>query len=233
MVLLLQIYGSLGCRIQSLLSGICWAEELQTTLEVYWWTMPQISHCPFETLFQLKSLPSFVTVKAGYIENATNIVSEEEFEEQKYPFVIKSKSQFYKRDMKKWIDYLKQLRPASHLEQRIAMTPSVNTIGIFEYGQKESCMAQILSIIWKEFRDIHQYLLSTDSHETKRFCQIMFRDTLYISNILMNPHHEKHYWDQIVNLFSFSKCLVILDCNNSELMKLSACIGDIKYIQIQ
>jgi hypothetical protein len=232
MTLLLQVNGDIASRIVALLSGICWAEELQTSLEVYWWFMPNIRHCSFDRLFLSSSLPSWVTVKPGYIEHAVKIYSEEDFIEKKYPLVIQSKAKFYEKNSEKWLHYLRSLRPAFHLQSKITMIPCVNTVGIYEHQCNESRMSQVLSVIWKQFRSSHHYLVSTDSEETKRFSQIMFKSNVYFIDGTLSTHNDLYLFNQIIHFFCFSKCIAILDSSDSLLMRLAAMYGNIEHIPI-
>jgi hypothetical protein len=232
MPLVLQVYGDLPCRIVALLSGICWAEELQTSLEVYWWYLPNMAYCPFDRLFRLDSLPSWVTIYHGQVLEAEKIRSQNEFIEKKYPSVIKSKTIFYTKELQKWILHLQNLRPTFALQSRIEMVPSSSAVGIYDHLQKECRMSLVLSAIWTKYRNPKHYIISTDSEDTKRVCRVMFKQNSFFMNPQLASHTEKYALDQLVDLYTFSRCAAILDCSQSSLMQLASWIGNVPYISI-
>jgi hypothetical protein len=59
--LLLETRGGMCNRLQALVSGICWAEDLSCNLVVSWPYHPY-TFCRFEDLFEIRSLPSFVSI---------------------------------------------------------------------------------------------------------------------------------------------------------------------------
>lgn len=233
MPLVLQVSGDLPCRIIALLSGICWAETFQTSLEVYWWYLPNMAHCPFDRLFRLESLPSWVVIKHGYLENPIKIKSHEEFVEKGYPLVCKSDSYFWKEDSSRWVAHFRRLRPSSFLQSKINLIPCSNGIGIYDHANVDCPMAQILSTIWTQYRDPKQYLIFTDSQDTTTVCKIMFKENAFFLDGQAASHTEQYLFNQLIALYTFSQCHVILDSSRSLLMKLASQLGDIPLINLK
>ena len=221
--------GDIEERIEALLSGLCWAEELETSLEVYWWFLYPHIQCPFERCFSRETLPSWVVIRGGMLETATTIQDETDFVEKGKPMVIKSKRRFYQRNPEKWLSYLRMLRPSPELRHRMNLIPCRGTTGIYIHNHIEPPVARVLAEIWTKQRSSTGFLLSTDCHESKRFLQLMFHENLYATSPISKPFAEKYYVDRALDFFCMSECSVILDCSRSLLMVLAADYGGCVY----
>lgn len=224
MPLTLQVNGNIEQRIEALVSGLCWAEELETSLEVYWWFLLPSVNVPFFSLFHSECLPSWATVRPGYIEHSTSITCEEDFVQKGYPTSIKSHRRFYETNPEKWLTYLRLLRPSIPLHQRIVMTPTKESIGIYSHGLKESPISKILTQLWTQHRDCRYFLVSTDCNDTKKFLEMMFKDHVFFTNTHTHPYSERYTVDRLVDLFVLSQCDLILDCTGTSLPSLAGCL---------
>lgn len=232
MVLLLQANGDILNRIETIVSGMCWAEELGISLEVYWWFMVPSLHVPFTTFFRVDTLPSWVFIRSGYIENPTGIRSEEEFLEKGKPLVLKSKSRFYNHDSEKWLYYLRLIQPSAFLVPKITMTPCAGCLGIYIHGFADSPLSKVLSELWMNHRDQKYFLVSTDCRETKRFFELMFRDRVYFTNPSTFAQSEKYSVDKVVDFFCLSRCTSVMDLTGSLLPRLAAEYRGIPYVPV-
>jgi hypothetical protein len=227
MPLTLQVNGDIEERIEALVSGLCWAEELGTSLEIYWWFFSPYFQCPFDSLFSREALPSWVLIREGMIESPVQIQSETQFIEKGYPSTIKSKSRFYQKNREKWFFYLRLLRPSPGIKQRMNLIPTKNSIGIFVQNLREPPVALILAEVWKHHRSPTYFVLSTDCNDTKRFLQLMFKEHLFVLLRTSNPVNQTYFYDRILDFFCFSQYSGILDCSKSGLMRLAAEYGGI------
>lgn len=232
MSLTLQVNGDIEERIEALVSGMCWAEELGLSLEVYWWFLyPQIQ-CSFERCFSREAFPSWVSIRGGMLETAINVQNERDFIEKGKPLVIKSKRRFYKKNPEKWIWYLRLLRPSSELQHRMNLIPCRGSLGIYIHNHIQPPVAQVLSEIWTKHRTATGFLLSTDCGESKRFLQLMFHHNLYCTNPIAKPFGEKYYVDRALDFFAFAQSTAIVDASSSQLCKLVAAYAGIPYISV-
>jgi len=225
MPLTLQVNGTIEERIEALVSGLCWADELETSLEIYWWLVIPNINVPFFSLFHSESFPSWVSVRPGFFENPTLIKSQEEFVQKGYPTSIKSQRRFYAKNPEKWLFYLQKLRPSYALSQRVSMIPTKETIGIYIHGLKESPVSNVLTQIWTHHRDCQNFLVSTDCNDTKKFMQMMFKDNIFFTSPQAHPYSERYTIDRLVDLFVLSKCDIILDCTGTSLPSLAGQLG--------
>lgn len=225
-ILTLQVNGNIEERIEALVSGLCWAEELGTSLEVYWWFVIPNVNVPFSSLFHPASLPSWATVRPGFIEYPTLIKSQEEFIKKEYPTLIKSQRRFYDKNPEKWLFYLRKLRPSFPLQKRISMIPTQDSIGIYIHGLKESPVSKVLAQIWTHHRDCQYFLVSTDCNDTKKFLELMFKDHVFFTNPQAHPYSEQYTFDRVVDLFALSQCDLLLDCTGTLLPLLSGELGN-------
>ena len=227
MPLTLQVNGDIEERIEALVSGMCWAEEMGTSLEVYWWFFSPYFQCAFDSFFSREAFPPWVLIREGMIESPLLIQSETHFIEKGFPSVIKAKSRFYHKNTEKWLSYLRLLRPSPGIKQRMNLIPTKDSIGIYVQNLSEPPVALILAYIWKHHRGPSYFLLSTDCNETKRFLQLMFKDRLFVMLRTSNPVNQKYFYDRILDFFCFSQCSTILECSRSKLMKLAAEYGGV------
>lgn len=232
MSLTLQVNGDIEERIEALVSGMCWAEELGFSLEVYWWFLyPQIQ-CSFERCFSREAFPSWVSIRGGMLETAINVQNERDFIEKGKPLVIKSKRRFYEKNSEKWLEYLRLFRPSHELQHRMNLIPCRGSLSIYIHNNIQPPVAQVLSEIWTKHRTATGFLLSTDCGESKRFLQLMFHNNLYCTNPIAKPFGEKYYLDRALDFFCMSQCSTILDCSQSLLMALSSQYGNISLINL-
>ncbi len=230
MPLTLQVNGDIEQRIEALISGMCWAEELGISLEVYWWYIYPHIQCPFERCFSKEKFPSWVVIRGGMLESPIAIQSEQDFLEKGYPRIIQSKRRFYEKNSEKWLWYLRLLRPSYEIQKQMNLIPSKGSIGIYIQNCGEPPVARVLAHIWQHQRDATSFLLSTDCHDSVRFLKLMFKDRLYSLNLVSKPFNEKYVVDRALTFFCMSESSRILDCSNSRLIKLAAEYGDIPSI---
>lgn len=226
MPLTLQVNGDIEERIQAIVSGLCWAEELETSLEIYWWFIIPTVNVPFFSLFHSESLPSWAVVRPGFLETPVIIKSQQDFLQKGYPSFIKSQKRFYEKNPEKWSFYLRKLRPSFALSQRISMIPTKDTIGIYIHGLKESPVSKVLAEIWTHYRDCKHFLVSTDCHDTRKFLEMMFKTNVCFTNPQAYRYTERYTLDRVVDFFVFSQCDTLLDCTGTLLPHLSGEYGN-------
>lgn len=222
MSLSLQLNGDLANRIEALVSGICWAEELGVRLEVWWWMFPKGIQCSFAACIDIRSVPSDVGIRDGHLLESTVIRSQTEFIEKGYPTVIQSKSRFYERDSKRWLHYLQMIQPSYQISSRIRITPFQSSVGIYIHSMNQPPLAKVLAEVWTKHRDKTHFLVSTDSEETKRFLDLMFRNRVSFTNPQIAPFSKQYYLDQTYDFFCFTRCELILDCTGAALPRVAA-----------
>lgn len=223
--LFLQPIGSIEQKIESIVSGMCWANQMGYTLNIYWWVFP--SHCQFDRCFRKSNLPSWVNVTAGCIEQAQVIKSPSEYIEKNYPSFIRSKNYFFDRTSELWYHSLRMLIPSPEIQQRLTMIPTKDAIGIYIHDQPDDKIGKVLSTIWSHYRDEKFFLLSTNSKEVKRFFELMLPNRLFTIEPNILVHTEKYIIDRLVDFFAFSRCKLILDASDSSLCTLAADYGGI------
>lgn len=232
MPLFLQVNGTLEERLESLVSGLCWAEELGTTLEVYWWFFHPHIQCSFERLFSCEALPSWFTIHNGILESCVSIQSENQFIEKEFPSLIKSKCRFYEKNSEKWLFYLRLMRPSYEIKKSMNLILARGSTGIYIQNVREPPVARILAEVWRNHRSISTFLLSTDCYESKRFLQLMFKDKLFELTRISSPTHEKYYLENVLDFFCFSQCSTILNCSSCGLMNLASQYGNVHLINL-
>ena len=138
--LLLETEGGMCTRLQALISGICWAEDLSCSLVVSWPYRPY-TFCRFEDLFEIGSLPSFVTVTSCPLKSAPRLGTDynvqncgedgaldptvmdrlvgSAVERKMSSLCVTSWAHFHQSDPERWIRHLRALRPARDIAERV------------------------------------------------------------------------------------------------------------------
>jgi hypothetical protein len=152
--------------------------------------------------------------------------------EKGYPKFCKSNSYFWKEDSSVWLTHFRRLRPSFFLESKIQLVPCSNGIGIYDHANLDCPMAQILSTLWTHYRNPKLYLISTDSQDTSKICKIMFKENAFFLDGQAASHTEQFLFNQVIALYTFSRCLVILDSSKSSLMRLASQLGNTSLINL-
>jgi hypothetical protein len=113
----------LANKLRAIVSGMCWAQDLGTTLHVVWRSEMRLLIGQFYTYFDVQSVPSWVSIEecvtlphSGW-NTVQTICTHDEFanyvdqQMDRRPYRVKSYSRFHTTDNEHWWDLLRVLKP--------------------------------------------------------------------------------------------------------------------------
>ena len=186
----LQVFGGLCNRLRALVSGICWAEDLSCRLIVSWPYDNIASYSRFEDLFDVGSLPSFVTAIPCQLGSFRTVPSATEMESlvaiaagNGRPLLrLRSSDYFHESDPERWVRHLRALRPTQEILTRVSevleRAPGPR-IGIWvrrrghEKSAEESPLSAFLEAMRKEDSET-VFVVATDDDEAKAYLENEF-----------------------------------------------------------
>jgi len=113
----------LANKLRAIVSGMCWAQDMDTRLHVVWRSEIRLLIGQFYTYFDIQSVPSWVTIEECLtVPNSSwndvrTICSADEFVQymeqhmDRRPYRLKSYSRFHNSDNERWLDMLRCLKP--------------------------------------------------------------------------------------------------------------------------
>ena len=231
MELHLQVCGGFGNRLRALVSGICWAEDLSRTLHLYWWNYDRACMCPIEKLLDLSSIPNWVKIHAGYLEQPIECLQPSEFIDAGYPTHIKSYGQFHTSDPERWLRHLRALRPSRLIAQRVAMIPRIHSVGIhIRRGDnlraaEESPLPAYIDELWRNHKETSNFIIATDCPEARYLFQILFPQKSIFPARVQFRYSEEGVYEGCVDFFSLAACPTILGSAHSSFTDMAAAYG--------
>jgi len=125
-ILYLEVNAGLCNRLRALVSGICWAEQLDRKLVLCWPSKKPECAAGFYDLFAHSSLPDCVEVIDGALGYKNTCLSPADAE--KYivarplnePISIESYGNFWAGDRQTWLRHLRALKPSDAVRERLA-----------------------------------------------------------------------------------------------------------------
>jgi hypothetical protein len=227
----LQVCGGFGNRLRALISGICWAEDLGRTLHVWWWSLDRACPCAFDKLLEVSSLPSWVTIHSGYLEQAVECLQSDEFVKAGYPTHIKSYGHFHSSDPERWLKYLRFLKPVASIAERVAQIPRQNAVGIhIRRGDnlkaaEESPLYRYIDEIWTHYRNASPFVIATDCPQAQYVLLCLLQDKCLFPARNMCRFSEQGIYEAVVDFFSLARCPVILGSAHSSFSDMAAAYG--------
>lgn len=226
-----QVCGGFGNRVRAMISAICWAEDLGRKVTIWWWVHDRACPCPFEKLFERSSLPSFVKVEDGFLEDAVECLQPHEFIEAGYPTHVKSYGHFHSSDPERWLRHLRALVPAKAIRERAEKIPKEGVLGIhIRRGDnlratEDSPLNAYLFEIWEKYRETRAYIVATDCPQARYILTSLFPDRCFFPARVQHRFSEEGIVEAAVDFFSLARCPVILGSMHSSFTDMAAAYG--------
>ena len=220
----LEVCAGFANRLRSLVSGICYAEELQKKLIVHW--VPDI-HCfiKLEDIVYLDSLPPFVKVLTSYSYKQHTMVYKQEDLESK-PLLIKSYAHFYTKNQDIFNKHLRAIR-----FKRVPITDK-SMIGIhirrtdhtkcIEHSPTDFFIEKI-----KSYPNDTIFYLATDCNKTKELLKTMFGKQILIKDILLKRTSVNGMLGALDDFVNLSNCKEIIGTKYSSFSEMASLYGNI------
>lgn len=186
----LEVFGGLCNRLRTLVAGICWAEDTSSRLVVSWPYDNMVCYCRFEDLFDVSSLPSFVTVVPCPLGSAPTCNSPAEMErwvttataDGRSSLRLRSSERFHESDEKRWVSHLRALRPTQEILARVsevlehAPEPRIGVL-VRLHGHARSTEESPLSAFIEPMREENPaavFVVATDNDEAEVYLEKEF-----------------------------------------------------------
>jgi hypothetical protein len=221
--IILEVEGGLANRLRSLVSGICYAEELEKKLIVIW---HYNAHCAIlgEECINMISLPQFVSF------TNKNIVAKDMFKKCKIqedlddkPLVISSCYHFYKKNPNRWLHHLRAIQ--------FYIQPTINepTIG-FHYRATDNKHAMEMSPfeLFINTASITKGKLYFSSDDI--VAKTIFKDIATMTNGILNRFSKDGIITAIQDFINLSKCIKIYGSHYSSFNEMAALYGGVELI---
>jgi hypothetical protein len=249
-----------GNRLRALVSAMCAAEDIvplnedgsrPLSLVVSWTPETDIHTAPFDFIFDMKTLPSWIKVEDSRLpphsgwDNCKQVLSQEEWDfvllraGQNRPIRIKSHGHFYRNDSERWLRHLKSLKPndmvSCMIEDIFSLTPSDTSqiIGVhIRRGDNEKSTNESPSeLFWtamKKYSLTTIFYLATDSIEVRYEAIERFPNRiLFASDNVLSRNDPLGCRDAVVDFFCLSNCSEIIGSYYSSFSEMAAMYGDV------
>jgi len=238
MTIRLDVVAGLANRIRALVSGICMAEDLKTTLVVHWYPFNRACACRIESIFDMRFFPSFVSFSdqplnaARECLSAADMIKFTELYRTKGSIEIKSYGRFHSTDPSRWLRYLRAMKPSPEitvaLEARLSDINFSKVIGVhIRRGDNEKAIQQSPFQGFKMFLEStdRQFLLVTDDSTIKDTLTSMFSNRCFTAAKLLSRESEDGMKEAAIDFFALARCPTILGSACSSFSEIAALYG--------
>jgi len=241
MTIHLDVVAGLANRIRALISGICMAEDLGTNLVVHWYPFNRACACRIESIFDMRTFPSFVSFSdqplnaARECLSAADMIKFRDIYRTKGSIEIKSYGRFHTTDSSRWLRYLRATKPspeiALELERRLADIDFSKVIGVhIRRGDNEKAIHQSPFQGFKKYLESSEspFLLVTDDNAIKEMLCSMFSGRCFTAAKLLSRESEDGMKEAAIDFFALARCPTILGSACSSFSEIAALYGDSK-----
>lgn len=220
--IILEVCAGFANRLRAFISGICYAEELNSRLEIHWSLHPTCWSYLHECI-ELSSLPSYVNVSIGNnLYEPKMILSYQDLESK--PLRIKSYAHFYTKNPDRFNYHLRNIRlktdcltNKSYVGVHIRRTDHTKCI-------EHSPLEFFIDTMNKEAVSTKFYL-ATDCFETKNKLKEMFKERIYTSDIILKRTSKEGIKGALQDFVSLSKCSKIIGTKYSSFSEMASLYG--------
>ncbi len=221
--IILEVEGGFANRLRSLISGICYAEDVQKKLHVI---CPSNIQCALsvEECINILSLPSFVSFTNKNIFSKslfTQCNTQDDINDE--PMFILSCQHFYKKDPNRWVGHLRAVQ--------FCIQPTINepTIG-FHYratDNKKALEKSPLELFIQTAAITEGNLYFASDDETAKS---IFKDIAIMTDCVLNRFSKDGMRAAIQDFVNLSRCVKIYGSYYSSFNEMSALYGGIELI---
>ena len=235
MTLTIEVLAGMGNRLRAMVSAMCLAEDLHTTLRVLWPANNPACMAPFESLFDTQQLPSWVTVQMGHVvDPSVSVLSPSDLEmwlssggSHGDIKTISSYGHFYQKDPERWLRHLRSLRPL------VSVDVPPNAVGVHirrgdhQLSKSQSPLDAFISIM-ETYPETTPFIVATDSATEKKRLQERFGDRVIFHATSLSRMTVQGMKSALTDFIALSKCNVILGSYNSSFSELAAFYGGVQ-----
>jgi hypothetical protein len=223
MPVVLEVIAGFSNRLRALVSGICYAEFLNTSLEIRW--PIHIGVCPgtIHDCMDVSSLPDFVKVSNGNLPDGLMVFTDADV--QSLPTDIRSFSAFYRENSDRFLYHLRRIR--------LKAVPNTDSTYVGVHIRRGDNTTSITESPIEAFLDhmnkepaSTKFYLATDSSIVKNTLLGLFKERIYTRNIVLDRHSQEGMAGCIQDFVSLSACSKIIGSYWSSFSELTASYGN-------
>jgi hypothetical protein len=225
--IVLEVCAGFSNRLRALVSGICYAEELNLPIRVHWSLHPTCGSLLHECI-DILSLPTYVSITSLNTFYEPQMIHKQEDLESK-PLRIKSYAHFYTSSPERFNYHLRNLRfkveslvNRSYVGVHIRRTDHTKCI-------ENSPVEFFIDSMNKEPTDTKFYL-ATDCLETKNKLKELFKERIITSSIVLKRTTREGVRGALQDFVSFSNCSKIIGTRYSSFSEMAALYGGIELV---
>ena len=225
--IVLEVCAGFANRLRALVSGICYAEELQLPIRVHWSQHPTCGSLLHECIHIL-TLPTYVSISSLNTFYEPQMIHKQEDLESK-PLRIKSYAHFYTSMSERFNYHLRNLRfkadsmtNRSYVGVHIRRTDHTKCI-------ENSPLEFFIDMMNKEPSDTKFYL-ATDCLETKNKLKELFKERIITSSIILKRTTREGVRGALQDFVSLSNCSKIIGTRYSSFSEMAALYGGIELV---
>ena len=234
----LQVLAGLANRLRAMISGICLAEDLGIKLVVHW-SIDHACAAKFESLFDPKTLPPFVTVTHLPLLKAYSCLSTEDMDhvkkvwDRQKPLVLKSYGHFHRSDMPRWTRYLRALVPTEEIQKEVeARLPPFDQsrfvgVHIRRGDNVKSIEASPLSAFLKRMdQEDSVFVVATDDGLIREQLKARYPARVWFPARTLERYTEEGMKEAVIDFFCLTRCPRILGSVYSSFSEMAGLYGN-------
>jgi hypothetical protein len=225
--IVLEVCAGFANRLRALVSGICYAEELNLPIRVHWSLHPTCWALLHECI-NILSLPPYVSISSINTFYEPQMINKQEDLETK-PLRIKSYAHFYTKSPERFNYHLRNLKfkteslaNRSYVGIHIRRTDHTKCI---EYSPLEF----FIETMNREPTDTKFYL-ATDCLETKNKLKELFKERIITSAFVLKRTSREGIRGALQDFVSLSNCSKIIGTKYSSFSEMAALYGSIELV---
>ena len=242
----LQVVAGLGNRIRAMVSGMALAEGIHAKLIVYWFPYHPSCICHFDTIFDKKSLPSWMSISPMDLALTIDTLNENDTYnmlikwDEKSDLYIKSYGVFFRPSVVRWAEYLRALKPSPKIRELVKdrIQGLINPIGVhIRRGDNkksiEESPTEAFVEVMKTYPPTQKFIVATDDLVVKSTLQDTFPNRCIFPAKRISRTNEEGMREAAIDFFAIASCSKILGSVYSSFSDIAALYGQSELIQIK
>lgn len=237
-ILTIEVLAGMANRLRALISAICLAEDLDRNLHVIWSANDPACMARFESLWDRSTLPPWVRVDMGPLEEPGVMVLSpmdmEEYVKRGDTRPIRSYGHFHQSDMPRWLKYLRKLQPSVQCAYQLNTPFLTNTnpiVGVHirrgdhTKARLNSPLAPFLEAMAYEPPET-KFLVATDDPLERRAIEAAFPGRTWFPATTLSRMTQKGMQDAVLDFIGLSRCRKIFGSYDSSFSQLASLYGN-------
>lgn len=224
MVVHLEVCAGFANRLRALISGLCYAYELNEPL-ILFWNIDNTCAIDLHECIDVNKIPNFVTVQSGHFEPYKHIYYQSDLDN--LPKQIKSYSHFYTKNTDLYNNFLRSIK------FKVKPITNKSMIGLhIRRTDHVKCIQQNPLNYFEEYIDNSDktIYLATDCKETKTYFQKKYGLRIITNDIELTRTNKSGMIGAITDFINLAHCGQIIGSKGSSFSEMASLYGDVSLI---